>query len=68
MDRFDMQLDPRARVGSLPVAEQQKVEILRALSRDARLIVFDEPTARLATPGRSNCSPHPARSLRRVKR
>jgi len=49
MDRFDMQLDPRARVGSLPVAEQQKVEILRALSRDARLIVFDEPTARLAT-------------------
>jgi simple sugar transport system ATP-binding protein/ribose transport system ATP-binding protein len=49
MDRYDMPLDPRARVGALPVAEQQKVEILRALSRDARLIVFDEPTARLAT-------------------
>jgi len=31
------------------VAEQQKVEILRALSRQARLIVFDEPTARLAS-------------------
>jgi rhamnose transport system ATP-binding protein len=34
-------------VGSLPVAQQQEVEILRALSRDARLIVMDEPTARL---------------------
>jgi ABC-type sugar transport system ATPase subunit len=36
--------DPAAAVGSLPIAEQQKVEVLRALARDARLIVFDEPT------------------------
>ena len=49
MDRFDMHLDPDIAVGALPVAEQQKVEILRALSRDAQLIVFDEPTARLAS-------------------
>lgn len=49
MDRFDMRLDPSAVVGRLPMADRQKVEILRALSRDARLIVFDEPTARLAT-------------------
>ena len=49
MDRFDMRLDPDLAVGALPVAEQQKVEILRALSRDAQLIVFDEPTARLAS-------------------
>ncbi|MBI4922411.1 MAG: sugar ABC transporter ATP-binding protein [Devosia nanyangense] len=49
MERFDMRLDPHAIVGTLPVAERQKVEILRALSRDARLIIFDEPTARLAT-------------------
>jgi ABC-type sugar transport system ATPase subunit len=49
MQRFDMVLDPKARVGALPVAEQQKVEILRALGRNARLIVFDEPTARLAS-------------------
>ena len=34
-------------VGSLPVAEQQKVEILRALARSAELIVMDEPSARL---------------------
>ncbi|MGR3365736.1 MAG: sugar ABC transporter ATP-binding protein [Maritimibacter harenae] len=46
-DRYDMQVDLDARVGDIPVVEQQKVEILRALSRDARLIVFDEPTARL---------------------
>jgi simple sugar transport system ATP-binding protein/ribose transport system ATP-binding protein len=36
-----------ARVGSLRVADQQKVEILRALARDAKLIVMDEPTAAL---------------------
>ena len=49
MDRFDMRLDPGAIVGHLPMAERQKVEILRALGRDARLIIFDEPTARLAS-------------------
>ncbi len=35
-------------VGSLPLAMQQQVEILRALARDAALIVFDEPTAALS--------------------
>ena len=45
--RTGFELDADALVGRLPVAEQQKVEILRALARDARLIVMDEPTARL---------------------
>ncbi len=36
-----------ALAGALAVAEQQKVEILRALARDAELIVMDEPSARL---------------------
>jgi ABC-type sugar transport system ATPase subunit len=36
--------NPVVRVGSLPLAEQQMVEILRALARGARLIIFDEPT------------------------
>jgi ribose transport system ATP-binding protein len=41
-------VDPRARVGSLTVAEQQIVEIVKALSYDARVISMDEPTAALA--------------------
>jgi simple sugar transport system ATP-binding protein/ribose transport system ATP-binding protein len=40
-------LPPHALVRDLRVADQQKVEILRALARDARLIVVDEPTAAL---------------------
>ena len=43
---FDLQAAPI--VGRLPLAEQQQVEILRALARDADLIVLDEPTASLS--------------------
>ena len=46
---FGIELEPEAIVGRLPVADQQKVEILRALARRAELIVMDEPTARLTT-------------------
>jgi simple sugar transport system ATP-binding protein/ribose transport system ATP-binding protein len=47
-ERAGFELPAGARVGDLRVAEQQKVEILRALSRNARLIVMDEPTAALS--------------------
>ena len=40
-------LDPTARVETLGVAQQQIVEILKAVSTDARLIIMDEPTASL---------------------
>ena len=40
---------------ALRTADQQKVEILRALCRDARLIVMDEPTAALAGPTPTGC-------------
>jgi simple sugar transport system ATP-binding protein/ribose transport system ATP-binding protein len=43
---FDLQAD--ARVGRLPIAKQQQVEILRALAREAELIILDEPTASLS--------------------
>ncbi|MGN6304391.1 MAG: sugar ABC transporter ATP-binding protein [Mesorhizobium sp.] len=45
MDRLGFRIDPRRRVGSLSVAQRQMVEIARAVSRDARLIVLDEPSA-----------------------
>ncbi|GIG28632.1 ABC transporter ATP-binding protein [Cellulomonas marina] len=44
-DRFGFHVDPDALVGDLPVGVQQRVEIIKALSRDARVLVFDEPTA-----------------------
>jgi len=44
------ELDGDAPAGRLRTADQQKVEILRALSRDASLIVMDEPTAALSRP------------------
>lgn len=45
LDRLGHQLDPRARVGSLSVADQQMVEIAKALTSDIKLLVLDEPTA-----------------------
>lgn len=44
-ERFGFQIDPDALVGDLPVGVQQRVEIIKALSRDAKVLVFDEPTA-----------------------
>lgn len=41
------ELDPDRKVSTLRLADQQKVEILRSLSQDARLIVMDEPSASL---------------------
>ena len=41
-------LDPGHLVGDLPVSAQQRVEIVKALAHDARILIFDEPTAVLA--------------------
>jgi ABC-type uncharacterized transport system ATPase subunit len=43
-----LQIDPDARVGDLPVAAQQKLELLKILSREARTVILDEPTTVLA--------------------
>ncbi|TNF63513.1 MAG: ABC transporter ATP-binding protein [Rhodobacteraceae bacterium] len=42
---FGLAVDPDARVRSLSVGERQRVEILKALYRDARILILDEPTA-----------------------
>jgi len=44
-ERFGIRVDPRARVGDLSIGEQQRVEILKALYRDCRVLILDEPTA-----------------------
>jgi general nucleoside transport system ATP-binding protein len=44
-DRYGIAVDPRARVWQLSVGEQQRVEILKALYREARILIMDEPTA-----------------------
>ncbi len=48
LDFLSAGIDPEARVGDLTVAQQQLVEIGRALLADARLLIMDEPTAALA--------------------
>ena len=42
------ELDPNARISDLPVGAQQRVEIVKALSTNANILIFDEPTAVLA--------------------
>lgn len=53
--RFGLDVDPDARIRDLSVGAQQRVEILRSLLTDARILILDEPTAVL--------TPHEAQSL-----
>jgi ABC-type uncharacterized transport system ATPase subunit len=47
-ERFRLHVDPLPPVGQLPVGQQQRVEILKALYRNAKILILDEPTAVLA--------------------
>ncbi|UVC16074.1 sugar ABC transporter ATP-binding protein [Mesorhizobium onobrychidis] len=48
LQRLGIELNPEARVGSLRVGEQQLVEIAKALSMSARILIMDEPTSALS--------------------
>jgi len=47
-DKLGIDIDPREKVGNLTVGKQQMVEIAKAISFDAKLLVLDEPTAALS--------------------
>ena len=55
--RFGLPVQPEARIGDLSVGERQRVEILKALYRGARILILDEPTAVL-TPQESEALFH----------
>ena len=48
LQRFKVDLDPAARVSSLGVGQKQLVEIVKALAKNSRILILDEPTAALA--------------------
>jgi len=47
LDDLKIDIDPRQTVGDLPVSKQQMVEIAKALSVDAKILIMDEPTSAL---------------------
>lgn len=49
-ERYGLQVDPDAYIWQLAVGERQRAEILKALYRDAQVLVLDEPTAVLTPP------------------
>ncbi|MCB1040502.1 MAG: ABC transporter ATP-binding protein, partial [Acidimicrobiales bacterium] len=59
-ERYGLEVDPNARIWQLSVGQQQRVEIIKALSREARILILDEPTAVL--------TPHEAEALFSVLR
>ena len=48
LERLGSDIDPHSSMGNLTVAEQQIVEIAKAISTNAKIIIMDEPTAALS--------------------
>jgi erythritol transport system ATP-binding protein len=49
LERLEQEVDPRSRCGELPLGQQQIVEIARAVTREARVLIMDEPTSALSS-------------------
>ena len=49
-DRYELDIDPSARISNLSMGEKQRVEILKLLYRQSQFLIFDEPTAVLTPP------------------
>jgi simple sugar transport system ATP-binding protein len=49
-EKFGLKVNPRERVDQLSAGEEQRVELLKALYRDVRILILDEPTSVLTTP------------------
>lgn len=47
-DRYSLDIDPNARVGDLPMGQRQKVELIKLIIADTRVLICDEPTSVLA--------------------
>jgi len=47
LDKFGSKIKPTERVGDLKVADQQVIEIIKSISLDSKIIIFDEPTSSL---------------------
>lgn len=50
-DKYKLKVDPYAKVSELTVGQQQRVEIVKAIYKDCRLLILDEPTAVADSPG-----------------
>ena len=48
LKEVNMEFDPKAQLGTLSVGQMQSVEIAKAVSHDAKVIIFDEPTSSLS--------------------
>ena len=68
LTRLGIQIDPQSRVAELRVGEQQLVEIAKALSLDARILLMDEPTSALSASEWRRCSSSCASLHRRESR
>jgi ribose transport system ATP-binding protein len=62
--RYELDLNPDVAVSALPMAQRQMVEVLKALSQDAKLIIMDEPTSSLSAAE----TQHLFRTIERLKK